>query len=167
MRRPLVIYDFATTPFWISLYRKILFSFYQCTALDLCPPALMPAELRPPRPGSPRGPGGPGGPLGPRGPAAPDGPSAPSHPGIPSQPFRPAVPVRPGRPGRPYTWKQNGKNTRTLFDIMHNVCIRVENLDPDSDGSEDPDLDPTSVSGSSKSKDPDLFYIGMNASHRA
>ncbi len=29
MRRPLVIYDFATAPFWISLYmRKILFSFY-------------------------------------------------------------------------------------------------------------------------------------------
>jgi hypothetical protein len=28
MRRPLVIYDFATAPFWISLYmRKILFSF--------------------------------------------------------------------------------------------------------------------------------------------
>jgi hypothetical protein len=27
-RRPLVIYDFATAPFWISLYmRKILFSF--------------------------------------------------------------------------------------------------------------------------------------------
>ncbi len=32
MRRPLVIYDFATAPFWISLYVwKILFSFfYQC-----------------------------------------------------------------------------------------------------------------------------------------
>jgi hypothetical protein len=34
MRRPLVIYDFATGPFWISLYtRKILFSFlsvYRC-----------------------------------------------------------------------------------------------------------------------------------------
>jgi hypothetical protein len=31
MRRPLVIYDFASGPFWISLYmRKILFSFYQC-----------------------------------------------------------------------------------------------------------------------------------------
>ncbi len=28
MRRPLVLYDFSTTPFWISLYmRKILFSF--------------------------------------------------------------------------------------------------------------------------------------------
>ncbi len=28
MRRPLVIYDFATDPIWISLYlRKILFSF--------------------------------------------------------------------------------------------------------------------------------------------
>jgi hypothetical protein len=28
MRRPLAIYDFATAPFWISLYmRKILFSF--------------------------------------------------------------------------------------------------------------------------------------------
>ncbi len=28
MKRPLVIYDFATAPFWISLYmRKILFSF--------------------------------------------------------------------------------------------------------------------------------------------
>jgi hypothetical protein len=26
-----LIYDFATAPFWISLYmRKILFSFYQC-----------------------------------------------------------------------------------------------------------------------------------------
>ncbi len=31
MRRPFV-YDFATAPFWISLYmRKIWFSFYQCT----------------------------------------------------------------------------------------------------------------------------------------
>ncbi len=31
LRRPLVIYDFATAPFWISLYmRKILFSFYSC-----------------------------------------------------------------------------------------------------------------------------------------
>jgi hypothetical protein len=29
MRRPLVIYDFATAPFWISLYmRTILFSFF-------------------------------------------------------------------------------------------------------------------------------------------
>jgi hypothetical protein len=29
MRRPLVIYDYATAPFWISLYmRKIWFSFY-------------------------------------------------------------------------------------------------------------------------------------------
>ncbi len=29
MRRPLVIYDFATAPFWISLYRrKIVFSFF-------------------------------------------------------------------------------------------------------------------------------------------
>jgi hypothetical protein len=108
----------------------------------------MPAELRPPRPGSPRGPGGPGGPLGPLGPAAPDGPSAPSHPGIPSHPFRPGVPVRPGRPGRPCTWKQNEKNTSTLCDIiMHKVCIRVENLDPDSVGSEDPDQNPTSVAG--------------------
>jgi hypothetical protein len=33
MRRPLVIYDFATAPFWISLYMsKILFSF-----LSVCP----------------------------------------------------------------------------------------------------------------------------------
>ncbi len=31
-RRPLVIHDFATAPFWISLYlRKILFLFYHCT----------------------------------------------------------------------------------------------------------------------------------------
>ncbi len=31
-RRPLVINDFATAPFWISLYmRKILFLFYHCT----------------------------------------------------------------------------------------------------------------------------------------
>ena len=31
MRRPLVIYDFATAPFWISLYmRKFYFLFYQC-----------------------------------------------------------------------------------------------------------------------------------------
>ncbi len=31
MRRPLVIYNSATAPFWISLYmRKIWFSFYQC-----------------------------------------------------------------------------------------------------------------------------------------
>ncbi len=31
MRRPLLIYDFATAPLWISLYmRKIWFSFYQC-----------------------------------------------------------------------------------------------------------------------------------------
>jgi hypothetical protein len=31
MRRPKVVYDFATVPFWIILYmRKILFSFYQC-----------------------------------------------------------------------------------------------------------------------------------------
>jgi hypothetical protein len=30
MKRPLVIYDFATAPFWITLYmRKIWFSFYQ------------------------------------------------------------------------------------------------------------------------------------------
>ncbi len=32
--RPLVIYDFATAPFWISSsMRKILFSFYQCIVL--------------------------------------------------------------------------------------------------------------------------------------
>jgi hypothetical protein len=32
MRRPLVIYDFATAPFWISLYvRKILLSFLSVT----------------------------------------------------------------------------------------------------------------------------------------
>ncbi len=31
MRRPFVIYDFATAPLWIYLYmRKIWFSFYQC-----------------------------------------------------------------------------------------------------------------------------------------
>jgi hypothetical protein len=31
MRRPLVIYDFATAPIWISLYmRKKLLLFYQC-----------------------------------------------------------------------------------------------------------------------------------------
>ncbi len=31
MRRPLVIYDFATALFWISLYmRKVWFYFYQC-----------------------------------------------------------------------------------------------------------------------------------------
>jgi hypothetical protein len=31
MRSPLVIYDFATAPFWTSLYmRKILIYFYQC-----------------------------------------------------------------------------------------------------------------------------------------
>ncbi len=36
MRRPLVIYDFATAPLWISLYtRKIWFSFYQCTVYSL------------------------------------------------------------------------------------------------------------------------------------
>ncbi len=40
MRRPLVIYDFATAPFWISLYmRKIWFLFYQCS---LNPKALVP-----------------------------------------------------------------------------------------------------------------------------
>ncbi len=34
VRRPLVIYDFASDPFWISLYmRKILFLFYQCTRI--------------------------------------------------------------------------------------------------------------------------------------
>ncbi len=34
MRRPLVIYDFATALFWISLnMRKMLFSFYQCILL--------------------------------------------------------------------------------------------------------------------------------------
>ncbi len=39
MRRPLVIYDFATAPFWISLYmRKILFSFLSVQPLqDLLP----------------------------------------------------------------------------------------------------------------------------------
>ncbi len=32
MRRPLVIYDFATAPLWISLYmKKIWFLFYQCS----------------------------------------------------------------------------------------------------------------------------------------
>jgi hypothetical protein len=35
---------------------------------------------------------------------------------------------------------------------MHKVCIRVENLDPDAVGSEDPDPDPTSVYRSRKSK---------------
>ncbi len=34
IRRPLVIYDFATSPFWISLYmRKIWFSFFQCISV--------------------------------------------------------------------------------------------------------------------------------------
>jgi hypothetical protein len=34
MRKYLVIYDFATNPFWISLHlRKICFLFYQC---DFC-----------------------------------------------------------------------------------------------------------------------------------
>ncbi len=32
IRKPFLIYDFATAPLWISLYmRKIWFSFYQCT----------------------------------------------------------------------------------------------------------------------------------------
>ncbi len=26
----IVLYDFATAPFWISLYRKFCFLFYQC-----------------------------------------------------------------------------------------------------------------------------------------
>ncbi len=30
IRRPLVIYDFATAPFWISLWGKFYFLFYQC-----------------------------------------------------------------------------------------------------------------------------------------
>ncbi len=35
MRRPLVIYDFATAPFWISLYtRKIFILFFISVALD-------------------------------------------------------------------------------------------------------------------------------------
>jgi hypothetical protein len=36
MRRPLVIYDFATAPFWISLYMReiFFFLFYQCALLD-------------------------------------------------------------------------------------------------------------------------------------
>ncbi len=34
IRKPFLIYDFATAPLWISLYmRKILFSFYQCIFL--------------------------------------------------------------------------------------------------------------------------------------
>ncbi len=34
IRKPSIIYDFATDPIWISLYmRKILFLFYQCTDL--------------------------------------------------------------------------------------------------------------------------------------
>ncbi len=38
MRRPLVIYDFATAPFWISLYmRKICLFFYQCMFWFLLP----------------------------------------------------------------------------------------------------------------------------------
>jgi hypothetical protein len=38
MRRPLVLYDYATKPFWISLYvRKIFFSFYQCASPELRP----------------------------------------------------------------------------------------------------------------------------------
>ncbi len=36
-RRPLVIHDFATDPFWISLYlRKILLSFFISAAPSLC-----------------------------------------------------------------------------------------------------------------------------------
>jgi hypothetical protein len=36
IRKPFRIYDFATAPFWISLYmRKILFSFYQCASYQL------------------------------------------------------------------------------------------------------------------------------------
>jgi hypothetical protein len=41
------------------------------------------------------------------------------------------------------------KKIRQLYVIL---CIRVANLDPDSIGSEEPDPDPTSVSGSRKSK---------------
>ncbi len=38
MRRSLVIYEFATAPFWISLYmRKICFLFYQCTPGEKSP----------------------------------------------------------------------------------------------------------------------------------
>ncbi len=34
IRKPFLIYDFATAPFWISLYiRKIFFSLYQCDGL--------------------------------------------------------------------------------------------------------------------------------------
>ncbi len=36
IRKPFLIYDFATAPFWISLYMtKILYSFYQCVALRI------------------------------------------------------------------------------------------------------------------------------------
>ncbi len=44
MRRPLVIYDFATAPFWISLYmRKILFYFLSvCLSQSLLPLNLSP-----------------------------------------------------------------------------------------------------------------------------
>jgi hypothetical protein len=34
--RALVIYDFATAPFWISLYMRIFFLlFYQCTVIGI------------------------------------------------------------------------------------------------------------------------------------
>jgi hypothetical protein len=37
MRRPLVIYDFATATFWIALYiRQILFSFFISVGLQGC-----------------------------------------------------------------------------------------------------------------------------------
>ncbi len=38
IRKPFLIYDFATAPLWISLYmRKIRFSFYQCKATSRRP----------------------------------------------------------------------------------------------------------------------------------
>ena len=38
IRKPFLIYDFATAPLWISLYmRKILFNFYQCTRITKMP----------------------------------------------------------------------------------------------------------------------------------
>jgi hypothetical protein len=42
MRRPLVIYDFATAPFWISFYmRKFDFLFYQCIITCNCAVTLL------------------------------------------------------------------------------------------------------------------------------
>ncbi len=44
MRRPLVIYDFATPPFWISyIWGKFCFLFYQCSNLLYLPVPLFPS----------------------------------------------------------------------------------------------------------------------------